>query len=96
MYVPFHKFTGNIDYQYEFIKVYVQGLFNGLTYTDSNEKRSEALEKYFVMNAGLGLTFHKDYTIGFKVNNIFNEVYYTMFAYPLPKRNYSVSLNINF
>lgn len=96
MYVPFHKFTGNIDYQYEFIKVYVQGLFNGLTYTDSNEKRSEALEEYFVMNAGLGLTFHKDYTIGFKVNNVFNEVYYTMFAYPLPKRNYSVSLNINF
>lgn len=96
MYVPLHKFTGNIGYQYEFLKVYVQGLFNGLTYTESNEKRSEALERYFVMNAGLNLTFHKNYSLGLKVNNIFNDVYYSMYSYPLPKRNYSVSLNINF
>ncbi|OCA77918.1 TonB-dependent receptor [Chryseobacterium contaminans] len=96
MYVPFHKFNGNIGYQYEFIKVYAQGLFTGLTYTDSNEKESEALKEYFVMNAGVGATFLKNYTLGFKINNIFNQTYYTMFAYPLPGRNYSVNLNINF
>ncbi|WP_347216479.1 TonB-dependent receptor [Chryseobacterium sp.] len=96
MYVPFHKLNGNIDYQYEFIKVYAQGLFTGLTYTDSNEKKSEALKEYFIMNAGVGATFLKNYTLGFKINNIFNQTYYTMFAYPLPGRNYSVNLNINF
>ncbi|WP_333596740.1 TonB-dependent receptor plug domain-containing protein [Chryseobacterium flavum] len=96
MYVPFHKFTGMVDYQYDFVKVYVQGMFNGLTYTDSNEKRKDALDPYFVMNAGVNATFFKHYTVGFKVNNILNETYYTMLSYPLPERNYSVHLNISF
>lgn len=38
MYVPLHKATGNIDYRYRFLSVYVQGLFNGLTYTTTDEK----------------------------------------------------------
>ncbi|WP_294304630.1 TonB-dependent siderophore receptor [uncultured Chryseobacterium sp.] len=96
MYVPLHKFFGNIDYRYSFVKVYVQGMYNGLTYADSEEKRSDAIEPYFVMNAGISGTFLKHYTIGGKVNNIFNEIYQTTAFYPLPKRNYSVYLNINF
>jgi iron complex outermembrane receptor protein len=96
MYVPLHKFFGNIDYQYSFIKLYVQGMYNGLTYTDTEEKESAALKPYFVMNAGVAGTFMKKYTIGGKVNNIFNEIYQTTAFYPLPKRNYSIYLNINF
>ncbi len=96
MYVPLHKFTGNIDYHYDFMKLYVQGMFNGSTYTDSNETKAYALTPYFVLNAGVGATVFKNYTIGFKVNNILNETYYTMLSYPLPKRNYSINLNINF
>lgn len=96
MYVPLHKFFGNIDYRYSFMKVYIQGMYNGLTYADSEEKRSDAIEPYFVMNAGASGTFLKHYTIGGKVNNIFNEIYQTTAFYPLPKRNYSVYLNINF
>lgn len=96
MYVPLHKFFGNIDYHYSFIKLYVQGMYNGLTYTDTEEKESAALKPYFVMNAGVAGTFMKKYTIGGKVNNIFNEIYQTTAFYPLPKRNYSIYLNINF
>nr|WP_315029327.1 TonB-dependent receptor [uncultured Chryseobacterium sp.] len=96
MYVPLHKLTGSIDYQYDFLSVYVQGMFNGLTYTDSNEIRDQALDPYFIMNAGVRTTFFKNYTLGFKINNIFNKTYYTMRYYPLPGRNYSVNLNINF
>ncbi|WP_449388194.1 TonB-dependent receptor plug domain-containing protein [Chryseobacterium lineare] len=96
MYVPLHKFFGNIDYRYSFMKIYVQGMYNGLTYADTEEKRSSALEPYFVMNAGVSGTFLKNYTIGGKVNNIFNEIYQTTAFYPLPKRNYSIYLNINF
>lgn len=95
-YVPFHKFFGNIDYRYRFMKLYIQGMYNGLTYTDSEEDRTKALEAYFVMNAGVSGTFLKNYTIGFKVNNIFNEIYATTAYFPLPKRNYSGYLNINF
>lgn len=96
MYVPLHKFFGNIDYRYSFMKIYVQGMYNGLTYADTEEKRSSALEPYFVMNAGVSGTFLKNYTVGGKVNNIFNEIYQTTAFYPLPKRNYSIYLNINF
>jgi len=96
MYVPLHKIFGNVDYNYRFIRVYAQGMFNGLTYTDSSEKKSDALQSYFVMNAGISATLLKKYTVGFKINNIFDEIYETMAYYPLPKRNYSVNFNINF
>lgn len=96
MYVPIHKVFGNIDYRYRFLRIYAQGMFNGLTYTESNEKKSDALQSYFVMNAGISGTILKKYTVGFKVNNIFNEIYETMAYYPLPKRNYSILFNINF
>ena len=96
MYVPIHKIFGNIDYRYRFARVYVQGMFNGLTYTENNEKKSDALQSYFVMNAGISGTVLKKYTVGFKVNNIFDEIYETMAYYPLPKRNYSILFNINF
>lgn len=96
MYVPIHKIVGNIDYNYRFIRVYAQGMYNGLTYIDSNEKKSDALQPYFVINAGISGTVLKKYTLGFKVNNIFDQIYETTAYYPLPKRNYSIQLNINF
>ena len=96
MYVPKHKIFGNASYRYDFAEIFVQGMFNGLTYTTSNEKRSDAIDPYFVINGGLNFRFFKNYQIGFKVNNIFDEIYETTDYFPLPKRNYSVNLLINF
>ncbi len=96
MYVPLHKATGNIDYRYRFLSVYVQGLFNGLTYTTTDEKRADAIDPYFVLNTGVSVNFLDHYTLGFKVNNITDAVYQTVSYYPLPKRNYSIYININF
>ncbi|KQT20580.1 TonB-dependent receptor [Chryseobacterium sp. Leaf404] len=95
-YVPLHKFFGTVNYQYSFVKLFIQGMYNGLTYTESTEKRSDALEPYFVANAGVSATLKKKFTLGFKANNIFDEIYETTAYYPLPKRNYSIYLNINF
>ncbi|MCE3076473.1 TonB-dependent receptor plug domain-containing protein [Chryseobacterium gwangjuense] len=96
MYVPLHKAVGNLDYEYDFIKFFAQGMFNGLTYTTTDEKRSDALDPYFVLNAGVAGTIAKKYTLGFKVNNILNTVYKTVAYYPLPQRNYSIYASINF
>lgn len=96
MYVPKHKLFGTASYQYDFAEIFVQGTFNGLTYTTSNEKRSSALEPYFVMNGGTNLTIFKHYRLGFKVNNILDQIYESTAYFPLPKRNYSVNLLINF
>ncbi|WP_029294924.1 TonB-dependent receptor plug domain-containing protein [Chryseobacterium hispalense] len=96
MYVPLHKATGNIEYRYRFLSVYVQGLFNGLTYTTTDEKRADAIDPYFVLNTGISAKFLNHYTLGLKVNNITDTVYQTVSYYPLPKRNYSIYININF
>lgn len=95
-YVPLHKAFGNIEYRYQFLTIYAQGLFNGLTYTTTDEKRADAIDPYFVLNTGISANLLDHYTLGFKVNNITNTVYQTVSYYPLPKRNYSVYLNINF
>jgi len=96
MYVPLHKFTSNVDYQYKFLNVFAQGMFNGLTYTTSDESKKDAIYPYFVMNAGISATIFKKYTLGIKMNNITDTVYETTAYYPLPKRNYSINATINF
>lgn len=96
MYVPMHKAVGNIEYGYSLFKVYAQGMFNGLTYTTSDEKRSAAIDPYFILNAGISASLFKKYTLGFKVNNLTDTYYQTVSLYPMPKRNYSVYATINF
>lgn len=95
-YVPIHKAFGMVQYKIQPLEFFVQGMFNGRTFTTTNESRSDDLDPYFVLNAGIFSTFFKNYTIGFKVNNVTDTVYETMVYYPLPKRNYSVNLSINF
>ncbi|KMQ65835.1 TonB-dependent receptor [Chryseobacterium angstadtii] len=96
IYVPIHKAVGNVEYGYSFLKIYAQGLFNGLTYTTTDEKRATAIDPYFLLNTGISASLFKKYTLGFKVNNITNTVYQTVSYYPMPKRNYSVYATINF
>lgn len=95
-YVPLHKAFGVVQYKIQPLEFFVQGMFNGRTFTTTNESSSDDLDSYFVMNAGFSSTFFKNYTIGFKVNNVTDTVYETMAYYPLPKRNYSMNLSINF
>lgn len=95
-YVPLHKISSNADYQYMFLKIYAQGMFNGLTYTTADKSKKYAIFPYFVMNAGISATISKKYTLGFKINNITDTVYETVDYYPLPKRNYSFNATINF
>lgn len=96
MYVPLHKIFGDVQYEYDFFKVYVQGLFTGRLFTDSKENINMALDPYFVMNTGFNVTLYKTYSLGFAVNNIFNEIYETSAYYYMPKRNYNLNININF
>ncbi|MGH1518387.1 TonB-dependent receptor plug domain-containing protein [Chryseobacterium sp. JK1] len=95
-YIPMHRGTANLDYEYGFIKLYAQALVNGLTYTGTDEKRDTAIDPYFILNTGISATVSKKYTLGVKVNNITNTYYKTVSFYPLPKRNYGVYAAINF
>lgn len=94
MYTPFHKAFGGIDYEYLFFGIYAQGMYNGFTYTTSNEDKSTGIKPYFLLNTGVYF-FHKNVKITFKINNIINQIYQTTAYYYMPKRNYLLNLNIN-
>lgn len=95
-YVPLHKAFGMLQYRFQPFEIFVQGMFNGQTFTTTDESIADALQPYFVLNTGISATLFRNYKIGFKVNNLSNTVYETMSYYPLPKRNYSLNLSINF
>ena len=95
-YVPMHKVFGNVDFRYSWIKIYAQGLYNGLTFTSTDEDKDSALKAYLILNAGISVNPFKHYTLGFKINNITDKVYETTRYYVLPKRNYAVNLSLNF
>ncbi len=94
-FVPAHKVFGNAMYRYGFADIFLQGIYNSKVYTDSEQNQKNALNNYFVFNAGINTQITKNIKIGFKVQNIFNEVYETMPYYPLPLRNYSFNLLLN-
>lgn len=94
-YVPVHKAFGMVDFRHRNWGFYLQGLFNGQTFTTTNESKTNDIEPYFVLNSGINYSFLKNYKLGFKVNNITNTIYETVEYFPLPKRNFSVNLNIN-
>ena len=96
MYVPFHKVFGMAQYDWNNFDIFFQGIFQGVTYTTSDESKKEALDPYAVLNGGIGYTFYDNYRIGVKVNNLTNTIYETVSYYPLPKRSYSINLTINF
>jgi len=70
--------------------------FTYSTFTTSDENNDYLIKPYFVLNAGLSATVAKKYTLGLRVNNITDEIYETIAYYPLPKRNYSFYINLNF
>ena len=96
MLVPYHKAFGNLDYNYKFLTLYIQGMFTGLTYTGTDEKKNTALQPYFLLNSGISATISK-FNFGLRVNNITNTIYRTSDAnFWMPKRNFSVYTSINF
>jgi len=96
MYVPLHKIYGMVSFRTKLWEAYIQGTYNGITYTDSEENIEDALSSYFLLNVGIERTLLKHFTLGFKVNNIFDQIYATTAFYYMPKRNYNLSLHINF
>lgn len=93
-YVPFHQINFNSSYQYKIFGLFFQALYNSKRYVDDSE--INYLENYFVLNAGIKLNPTKHIQLGFKINNITDEIYQTVNYYFMPKRNYAVNLNLNF
>ena len=96
MYIPIHRASGMISFHARNWSIYAQGLYNGTTFTTTDEDKNNALLPYFVTNLGSQLFLTKRFSLSGKINNIFNQVYYTTAYYPLPMRNYSVQMAYQF
>ena len=93
-YVPAHQVNFNTNYQYKIVGLFFQALYNSKRFTDNFE--NNFLKDFLVLNAGVHINPIKNIQVGFKVNNIANQIYETVNYYFMPKRNYAINLKLNF
>ncbi|MDY0089184.1 MAG: TonB-dependent receptor [Flavobacteriaceae bacterium] len=87
IYIPKHKANAGISYGYENLNVYGEYLYVGEVFTKSDNNSRYNIDAYQVVNLGTDYTFKKNYTIGIKVQNIFNTFYESVENRPLAGRN---------
>ncbi len=95
IYVPFHKASGTLQYNFKNAMIYFQGLYNGEIFTTTDN--SYAVNSYKLFNLGVEYTINSQpqITFGGRLKNVFN-VYYENVAYrPMPSRNFQLFLNFN-
>jgi len=81
-------------YQYKIVGIFFQALYNSKRFTNNTE--SNFLKDYLILNAGININPIKNLQVGFKVNNITDQIYETVNYYFMPKRNYAVSLTLSY
>ena len=97
-YVPYHKLTGGADYGYKKFSAYYQFMFTGMVFTTSDENPQNAISDYNLSNIGIDYNFSQKNTfkIGLKLNNAWNEKYNSLDQRPMPGRNLTFYLNLNY
>lgn len=97
-YVPYHKMTGAASYSYKKLSAYYQLLFTGEVFTTSDNNPKYNISDYNISNVGMEYNFSRKNTctIGFRVLNLWNEKYECLDERPMPGRNLTVYLNLNY
>lgn len=95
IYVPFHKTSGTLQYNFANFSAYAQGLFNGEIYTTTDN--SESLDAFTVFNIGAEyvLPFNPNIRVGGRFKNVFNTYYENVAYRPMTSRNFQIFLNFN-
>ena len=97
-YVPYHKITGSADYSYRNFSAYYQLMFTGMVFTTSDENPQNIIADYNLSNIGIDYNFSQKNTfkIGLKLSNAWNEKYNSLDQRPMPGRNFTLYLNLNY
>ncbi|HEX9980673.1 MAG TPA: TonB-dependent receptor [Flavobacterium sp.] len=98
IYVPYHKITAGAAYSVGRFSAASQLLFTGEVFTRSDNNTRYNLDAYSVTNFALDYTVDKAEicTIGFRVNNLFDQEYQVTERRPFPGRHYNLNLTFNF
>lgn len=92
IYVPEHKATASLGYNYNRYSILYQFLYNGSIFTSSDN--NYLLEDYKISNLGIARDFGRNefMKIGFQIRNIFDEKYMSMPGRPMPGRYFNSSI----
>ena len=100
IFVPEHLLNLNIDYTYKSLNFYLQHLYQSKVYTSEANIDFYSLTPVEVTNTGINFQLinkpKNNLNLGFKVNNIFNTIYYFSNLRPMPGRNYNLTINYKF
>ncbi|MFH6958697.1 TonB-dependent receptor plug domain-containing protein [Flavobacterium aquidurense] len=98
IYVPYHKLTGAVSYNWKKVSSYFQYLYNGDIYSTPFNNPATRVKDYNVGNIGADYDFGKknSYKIGFQIFNIWNENYQPVISRQMPGTNYTLYINLNF
>lgn len=98
IYVPKNKVTAALSYNYKRLSAYYQFLYNGSVYSTTDN--SNSLDGYNVSDIGIGYKLFYNSKIetklDFTINNLYNETYQNVAYRPMPNRNYTIKLILNF
>ncbi|MCG1036477.1 TonB-dependent receptor plug domain-containing protein [Polaribacter sargassicola] len=100
IFVPKHLLNNNLSYRYKKYGFFYEQLFTGKTFTTESNSKDFIVPSFYVANIGSYYKIYnykeKQISIGFRVNNIFNELYVTQPRRPMPNRNFKLNINYKF
>lgn len=102
IYVPKHKATLSLAYNYKRLSFYYQHLYNDMVFTTSDNLTGPfySLPDYDIANTGINYQLIKnkshDLKIGLDFNNVFNVKYNNVAFRPMPNQNYNIQIHYKF
>lgn len=98
IYVPFHKATASLAYDWNRWLIYSQFLYNGKVFTSPQNEKSNQQNEYFLTNLGVecGLGKNNQYKIGGEIQNLMDYEYEVVENRPMQGRSFHVFFNIKF
>lgn len=98
IYVPYHKVTAALAYNYKRLSWYYQYLFVGEVFTQSDNNEKFNIDAYYLSHFGLDYTLGnaKSIKIGAQINNIFNHNYQSVLGRFMPGTHFNTYFNFNF
>lgn len=100
IFTPKHLFNMNVGWSFFRWTSFYQLVYTGKIYTSEDNLDIFSLEAFDVSNIGVDYQLiaaqKTALKIGFKINNIYNEVYQTSPRRPMPNRNFNIHINYKF
>lgn len=95
IYVPYHKGSASLNYEFNNLSAYVQGIYTGIAYTTTDNSDTVDSSAIFNLGAEYNFSTRPNISVGGRVKNIFNTYYENVAYRPMPSRNFQIFLNFN-